>query len=75
MLATGKTTSVRAIALHAGCSEGYVRQIVELAFLAPEITLAILRGTQPRHLTVDRLVRRTMPLSWDRQRRLFGLSA
>jgi hypothetical protein len=48
---------------------------VELAFLAPEITASILRGAQPRLLTVDRLVRQPIPLSWKQQRVLFGLAA
>ena len=74
-LAAGKAASFRVIAQKAGCTEGYVRQIVELAFLAPEITAAILRGAQPRHLTVDRLVRQPIPLSWKQQRVLFGLAA
>nr|WP_281722870.1 recombinase family protein [Nitrosomonas nitrosa] len=74
-LATGKAASFRAIALKAGCTEGYVRHIVALAFLAPEITAAILRGTQPRQLTVDRLVRADIPMRWQQQRAMFGLAA
>nr|WP_281719410.1 recombinase family protein [Nitrosomonas nitrosa] len=74
-LAAGKVASFRVIARKAGCTEGYVRQIVELAFLAPEITAAILRGAQPRHLTVDRLVRQPIPLSWKQQRVLLGVGA
>ena len=73
-LATGKAKSFRAIARQAGCTEGYVRQIVDLAFLAPDVVSAILRGTQARHLTVDRLVRRPLPLSWRNQRRVLGLA-
>jgi hypothetical protein len=72
-LACGTAKSFRAIARNAGCTEGYVRQIVELAFLAPEITTSILRGTQARQITVDRLVRQPIPLSWREQRRVFGL--
>ena len=43
--------------------------------MAPDITAAILGGAQPRHLTIDRLVRQSIPMSWDKQRRLFGLAA
>lgn len=74
-LATGTAASFRAIAHKAGCTEGYVRHIVALAFLAPEITAAILRGIQPRHLTVDRIVRTDIPMSWREQRAMFGLAA
>jgi len=75
MLATGKASSFRTIAQGAGCTEGYVRHIVELAFLAPDITRAILLGTQPRHLTVNRVVRQEIPISWAQQRVLFGFQA
>lgn len=74
LLASGKAKSFRAIARQAGFTEGYVRQIVDLAFLPPEIVGAILRGTQARHLTVDRLVRQPLPLSWGEQRRVLGLT-
>jgi hypothetical protein len=73
-LASGKTKSFRTLARQAGCTEGYVRQIVDLAFLAPDTVSAILRGSQARHLTVDRLVRQPLPLSWSEQRRVFGLT-
>ncbi len=63
------------IAKGAGCTEGYVRHIVELAFLAPDIARGILLGMQPRHLTVDRLVRQEIPISWAQQRALFGFRA
>jgi site-specific DNA recombinase len=74
LMASGKAKSFRAVARQVGCTEGYVRQIVELSFLAPKLTASILRGTQPRHVTVDRLVRQPIPLSWREQRRALGLA-
>jgi len=73
-LASGKAKSFRSLARQAGCTEGYVRQIVDLAFLAPNIVTDILRGRQARHLTVDRLVRQPLPLSWSEQRRALGVT-
>jgi len=72
-LADGSTRSLEEIAARERCTEAYVRQIIELAFLAPDIIERILAGTQPRHVTVDRLVRMTLPLSWRDQRRQLGL--
>ena len=73
-LAVGSVRSLEEIAARQRCTEAYVRQIVELAFLAPDIIERILAGTQPRHLTVDRLVRMTLPLSWRDQRRQLGVA-
>jgi hypothetical protein len=42
-----------------------------LACLAPDITQAILDGTQPHDLTLDKL-RRPLPLAWPEQRRALG---
>lgn len=74
-LADGSARSLEQIAGRERCTEAYVRQVIELAFLAPDIIERILAGTQPRHLTVDRLVRMTLPLSWRDQRRQFGLTS
>ena len=35
---------------------------------------AILDGTQPVQITLESLVRGTIPLDWDQKHRLFGLS-
>ena len=36
-------------------------------------TLAILAGTQPRHLTLDRLLKMELPASWQGQARMLRL--
>jgi hypothetical protein len=46
-----------------------------LAFLAPDIVEAILQGRQPVELTVLRLKRIGLPLSWVEQRRLLGFES
>jgi hypothetical protein len=44
-----------------------------LAYLAPDITQAILEGRQPVDLTAFRLKRiGALPVSWAEQRRLLG---
>ena len=73
--AEGSVRSLENIANREHCTEAYVRQIIELAFLAPDIIERILAGTQPRHITIDRLARMTIPLSWRDQRRQFGLDS
>jgi site-specific DNA recombinase len=73
-LATGDVRSIEQLAQGSGQTEAYVRQLVALAFLAPDITEAILLGKQPRHLTVDRLVRMKLPLSWQMQRRVLNIA-
>ncbi len=47
---------------------------MELAFLAPDITQAILDGNQPAHLTAERLTRlSSLPHAWDEQRHMLGV--
>ena len=48
-----------------------VRKVLRLAFLAPDITEAIMRGTQPTSLSVSEL-QGIAAYSWDKQRRLLG---
>ena len=45
---------------------------INLACLAPDITQAILDGTQPDGLTLEKL-RKPLPLAWTEQRRHLGL--
>lgn len=56
------------IASEAGTSKRRVQQIVELAFLAPDITRDITKGTQPIGLTSDWCIRHALPAEWQEQR-------
>jgi site-specific DNA recombinase len=60
------------IAHAAGHHDALVRTRTPLAFLSPKIQRAILDGTQPVDLTLERLVRKTLPLDWQEQERLCG---
>ncbi|MCE8519848.1 recombinase family protein [Ruegeria pomeroyi] len=60
------------IAVATGHAGSYVRTRSQLAFLSPEIQSAILEGRQPTNLTLERIIRKTVPLDWDAQARLYG---
>ncbi len=47
-----------------------VREVLRLVILYPQITLAILEGRQPRTLSLESLVRNSLPLDWEGQRRM-----
>ena len=50
----------------------YDRNILRLAFLAPDIQKAILEGRQPQHLNLETLKKTTIPLAWTEQRKALG---
>lgn len=63
------------IAKAEGIAVGYVRRVLQLAFLAPSIVEAILTGTQPADLTTQKLVFRTkLDPDWKVQRQQLGFS-
>lgn len=68
----GNVTSFGEIAQKEGCTEGYIRKLLPLSFLSPEIIEAILRGEQPRHLTLANFTSQKIPASWDSQRHQFN---
>ncbi len=70
---TRKCLITIAIAERAKMSEGYVRRILPLASLAPNIVEAILDGRQPDNLTAGRL-EKGFPVDWTEQRRILGFS-
>ncbi|NCC22518.1 MAG: hypothetical protein EOM26_08650 [Alphaproteobacteria bacterium] len=72
-LDSGAARSVKEIGEAEGLGETYVRNIVRLTELAPDITAAILTGRQPASLTLSQI--RAVPLLWDEQRRAFGFTA
>ncbi|WP_170610886.1 recombinase family protein [Ruegeria arenilitoris] len=72
-LRSGKPLSK--IATATGHAESYVRNRSQLAFLSPEIQSAILEGRQPTNLTLERIIRKPIPLDWDAQARLYGFES
>ncbi|MHA7836755.1 MAG: hypothetical protein ACX98W_04765 [bacterium] len=72
-LASGRARSYAEIAHQEGMTPPYVAHLVPLAFLAPDIVVSILAGTQPVDLTTETLTNRIdLPLGWDEQRSMLG---
>ena len=62
---------LKEIAAEEGVSSSYATRLLRLAFLAPDIVTAILRGRHPPQLTAHRLMDDTrLPLNWIAQREL-----
>jgi site-specific DNA recombinase len=74
-LECGTANCTADLAEQEGCHVRYVRNILKLAFLAPDITEAILAGRQPRHLALADLMRADIPDAWSGQRTLLGWQA
>jgi site-specific DNA recombinase len=72
-LRRGEYADTAEIASTCDLSEAYVRRILRLAFLAPDIVESIAEGRQPRGLTFQRLLG-PVPFAWAEQRRRFGFS-
>jgi len=71
-LATGRALSLQALAERDGITRRYIRRLVGLAFLSPELLEAILQGRQPVALTATRLTELDLPLDWTEQRKLLA---
>ncbi len=65
-------TRLSEIAKREGHSDSYIRTRAPLAFLSPKIQAAILAGTQPPDLSLERIVRSGIPLDWADQEAKFG---
>ena len=75
-LRSGKTLSVQAIATEEKVDRSYARRVIYLAFLAPDIVQRIMKGDHPPSLNATRLIRMTpLPMAWDEQRELLGLTS
>ena len=71
-LAAGRARSLRELAERDGITRRYVRRLVDLAFLSPELVEAILQGRQSVELTATRLTELDLPLDWTDQRSLLA---
>jgi site-specific DNA recombinase len=71
-LATGRAQSLQELAKRNGISRRYIRRLVDLAFLSPELVEAILQGRQPVELTMTRLTEFDLPLDWTEQHKLLA---
>jgi hypothetical protein len=69
-LVSGRARSLQELAKRDGISRRYIRRLVGLAFLSPQLVEAILHGRQPVELTATRLTELDLPLDWAEQHRL-----
>lgn len=64
--------SLRAIAKRENVCPHYARQILPLAFLAPDLVEALLDGRQTPSLSLSGLIAQPLPVLWQEQRSLFA---
>ncbi|SHK47062.1 Site-specific DNA recombinase [Shimia gijangensis] len=75
-LLDGKVTSIQQITDQEGLRSGVVSRILPLAWLAPDISTAILEGRQPQHLNAKTLRSLPeLPADWTKQRQLLGFAS
>ena len=72
-LSAGQITEIEAIATREGRSKRSVQMMVSLAFVAPDIIEAAVRGSLPRGIGLTRLM--DLPPLWADQRQALGLKA
>ncbi|HYA35022.1 MAG TPA: hypothetical protein VEF03_05350, partial [Candidatus Binataceae bacterium] len=72
-LSSSQPISIPKIAAREKVGERYVRRLIRLALLAPEIVEAIIDGRQPVSLTADYLSwHPQLPADWSDQKRVLG---
>ena len=72
MLKSRTVQSITDIAKAEHLPRTYVSSVIPFALLAPDVIEAILEGTQPFDLNLDRLINAPLPLDWAEQRSVFG---
>jgi len=71
-LESGEASSVPDLMAEFGLAESYVRKILPLGFLAPDLMEQILDGQQPARLQIGHICDGKLPLDWAGQRQLFA---
>jgi len=72
LLEGGQYPTIRALAADLSVDNSYVARILRLTLLAPDIIEAIIEGTEPDGLSLEKLYR--LPVGWEQQRRAVGAS-
>jgi len=76
MLKTRKVQPIAELASKEGLQRAYVSSLIPLAFLAPDITEAILQGRQLVEFAHDRILRqKPLPIDWNAQTSSLGTSS
>jgi hypothetical protein len=71
-LENGEATTVMDLVAQFGLGESYVRKILPIGFLAPDLMEQILDGRQPARLQIGHICDGKLPLDWAAQRALFA---
>src|SRR5437660_1003440 len=71
-IAIGRARSLQELAKRDGISRRYIRRLIGLAFLSPQLIEAILQGRQPVALTATQLTELDLPLDWTEQHKLLA---
>ena len=75
VLLEGRATSIKQITEREGLRSGYISRVFALAWLAPDISTAILEGRLPLHLSAKVLrALPELPLDWAEQQRILGFA-
>jgi hypothetical protein len=53
-------------------SRRYAQQILKLNLLSPRIKEAIMNGNQPKNLLLDDVIKKPLPLLWQKQEEMLG---
>jgi len=70
LLEAGQYPTIRALAADLGVDNSYVARILRLTLLAPDLIEAILAGTEPDGLSLEKLYR--LPTVWEERRGALG---
>ena len=73
LLISGEASSMAALAKREGVTQRYISHLLKLAYLAPDIMAAIVKGQMPHDLTLTRL-KKHLPLDWAEQRKTLGFT-
>ena len=73
MLESGEYSSSAELAKAEKVNDSYLSRILRLTLIAPDITEAILAGSQLNTLQLDELLK-PLPAAWERQRSELGIS-
>jgi site-specific DNA recombinase len=72
-LLTGTVSSMTVLAKQEGVTQRYIAHLLKLAFLAPDIIEAIIKGDVPEKLSLS-ILKQGIPQDWQDQRRHFGFA-
>lgn len=70
LLESGRYATIGELARGAGVDNSYLARMLRLTLLAPDIIEAILHGTEPDGLSLEKLYQ--MPVRWEEQGRALG---